>query len=300
MANAKSVMFRLTYHIQRNIRLHKNVYKKMVYFQDGNQGMRANKSRTLDREKDKTNQSSDNSKANKTKDSDGVGQQRTRRERKRTRERQSRRKEGQDSSKKEKENQKEPVKSTKNDGISAKDDKEKRKKNIENHRDRGHQQDSLDDAVPLETHSSSKSDSKNTKKKIVDDTIDVAGDVSQKKSYSDLSSKERSVTNLKNKDRPSLQIYQPGKRRSSSSQSLNSENVGDELSPSNEKPERDIFDKAPSKPRTRGMDSKNQKESSTNKNRISRYSEKRHKAKEKRETMDNANNEKGSDYNEDA
>lgn len=117
--------------------------------------------------------------------------------------------------------------------------------------------------------------------------------------------KDRSVTNLRNKDRPSLQIYQPGKRRTTNSATSEhddpSENKGS-VSPDIERECTEIVE--PEKPSSsstsaaKGNRKRNDaKESSksqnddrkkpSNEKRISRYSEKRNKAKEKRDVTDN-------------
>lgn len=115
--------------------------------------------------------------------------------------------------------------------------------------------------------------------------------------------KDRSITNLRNKDRPSLQIYQPGaKRRTSTS-------TGPDNSCENRGAENDADTKvdANNVPSTstssRGHDNRGQRNrkdsakgqcddtkkstTTTTEKRISRYSEKRNKVKEKRDLSDN-------------
>lgn len=105
---------------------------------------------------------------------------------------------------------------------------------------------------------------------------------------------------MKNKDRPSLQIYQPGKRRTNSVS-----NPGDELSDNRgaTTPENEIChnpmgnsEKPASSKSSDSRKRSDAKESSknnddrkkpANEKRISRYSEKRNKAKEKRDLTDN-------------
>lgn len=112
--------------------------------------------------------------------------------------------------------------------------------------------------------------------------------------------KERSFSNLKNKDRPSLQIYQPGKRRTNSSSNL--DEIGDNRGATTPEMEcsTNPIGNAEKPASTKSGDNRKRndaKESSknnsddrkkpANEKRISRYSEKRNKAKEKRDLTDN-------------
>lgn len=109
------------------------------------------------------------------------------------------------------------------------------------------------------------------------------------------------MTNLRNKDRPSLQIYQPGKRRVSSSSGQDGGDSKDQTSPENECNEMIDIEKPSSSSSLKCCDTRKRndvaKDSSksqnddrkkaSNEKRISRYSEKRNKAKEKRDLTDN-------------
>lgn len=113
--------------------------------------------------------------------------------------------------------------------------------------------------------------------------------------------KERAITNLRNKDRPSIQIYQPKRRTGNASGT-------DNTSPNEYKTqissENETYDKMDNeKPSTsskcsdsrKRCDKKNDSskgyiddsKKSSNEKRISRYSEKRNKVKEKRDLTDN-------------
>lgn len=116
-------------------------------------------------------------------------------------------------------------------------------------------------------------------------------------------SKDRSITNMRNKDRPSLQIYQPGKRRtnSTSGSTPTDEKGEDKCMDATENFDYEIeeaaasTDKAQSSSKNDEKKRNDAKESSkiddrkkpSNEKRISRYSEKRNKAKEKRDLTDN-------------
>lgn len=113
--------------------------------------------------------------------------------------------------------------------------------------------------------------------------------------------KDRSITNLRNKDRPSLQIYQPGKRRTGSSSTNDQDDpndIKDSLSPEIESMETNDLEKTVSSTKSNNNRKRSDaKESSkvqnderkkpSNEKRISRYSEKRNKAKEKRDVTEN-------------
>lgn len=119
-------------------------------------------------------------------------------------------------------------------------------------------------------------------------------------------SKDRSITNMRNKDRPSLQIYQPGKRRTNSSSTTptdekcegkfmyTQENDFDdcEMEANTEIAQSTSAVKNGERKRSDAKESsKNQSDDRgkkpANEKRISRYSEKRNKAKEKRDLTDN-------------
>lgn len=114
---------------------------------------------------------------------------------------------------------------------------------------------------------------------------------------------------MRNKDRPSLQIYQPGKRRTGNSTTgqdnaspteyktqISSENETNEKFDT-EKPSSSTSKSSDTRKRSDKKDPKDQKDTSkgpsddpkksTNEKRISRYSEKRNKVKEKRDLTDN-------------
>lgn len=111
--------------------------------------------------------------------------------------------------------------------------------------------------------------------------------------------KDRSVTNMRNKDRPSLQIYQPGKRRVSSTSGPDAGDSKGQTSPENEcneyidieKPSSSSKSCCDTRKRTDAKDSSksqnDDRKKVSNDKRISRYSEKRNKAKEKRDLTDN-------------
>lgn len=113
--------------------------------------------------------------------------------------------------------------------------------------------------------------------------------------------KERSISNLRNKDRPSLQIYQPSKRRTSNSTGPDNscenknrtEYDADATDDNNVQP-------STSSSSSRGHDNRKRNDKkdsakgqcddskkSTTEKRISRYSEKRNKVREKRDLSDN-------------
>lgn len=112
--------------------------------------------------------------------------------------------------------------------------------------------------------------------------------------------RERAITNLRNKDRPSLQIYQPGKRRTNSSTSLtptedkcenkfecsSNEGTSTEKAQSSSK----NGDRKRNDAKESGKGQSDERKKPANEKRISRYSEKRNKAKEKRETNDLTDN----------
>lgn len=106
---------------------------------------------------------------------------------------------------------------------------------------------------------------------------------------------------MRNKDRPSLQIYQPGKRRTNSTTSItptedkceskfNSVECSSNEGTSTEKPQstskNDDRKQNDGKESTKGQSDDRKKPA--NEKRISRYSEKRNKAKEKRDLTDNS------------
>lgn len=114
--------------------------------------------------------------------------------------------------------------------------------------------------------------------------------------------KDRSITNLRNKDRPSLQIYQPGKRRTSIHSESAQDQSGDKSSASSEKESstKDLksldYDKCIKDGSTKNDDRRKRNDTRyssksyqddgkkiANEKRVSRYSEKRNKVKEKRD-----------------
>lgn len=104
--------------------------------------------------------------------------------------------------------------------------------------------------------------------------------------------KDRSITNLRNKDRPSIQIYQPGKRRANSlttseDNPTTPENENIQHGTNSEKPSKSNRNRKHSDAKESSKNANDDGKKSSNEKKISRYSEKRNKAKEKRDLNDN-------------
>lgn len=117
--------------------------------------------------------------------------------------------------------------------------------------------------------------------------------------------KDRSITNLRNKDRPSLQIYQPGAKRRTSTSTGPDNNSCENKNRVEHETDTKFDNNVPSTSATssrghenrkrndkkdfatKGHSDDNSKKSITSEKRISRYSEKRNKVKEKRDLSDN-------------
>lgn len=288
--------------------------------------MRTIKSRPLDRDRNKRNADQSGNKSDKVKEMKAEGGlSRFEREKQRNKERQARRKEERERLRKEKEAKKSesnikveniPTKDPMNtkDGNNSKepkeskDDKEKVKKYSESRRERRSR--ALErERVTNKSKNDQKDESKSnatathaTDEKVVENGQDnnqiEFDDDDKTQEKCNKKDRERSITNLRNKDRPSLQIYQPGKRRNQTSSQDNLDKDSRSLPQSgtddSEKQASDSSIKRQSSSKS-GDRSKNNNENDATANlsqesrkklftekRVSRYSEKR-KAKEKRD-----------------
>ncbi|XP_031626703.1 regulator of nonsense transcripts 3B-like [Contarinia nasturtii] len=250
--------------------------------------VRTIKSRPLDRDRNK------NSDGNKEKSENS----RAEREKQRNKERQARRKEERERNRKEREKIKDEKKVTiataaetdQKDSKNDKDGTEKVKKYSESRRDRKRRNES-NSGVKSSQSKSEQKESNEAKDSQADTTPrstsndDSRGNNAESKQR-EKEQKDRSITNLRNKDRPSLQIYQPGKRRTNSLTTSE-----DPTTPENESTTINLEKPSKSHENRKRSDAKESSKSDdskklSNEKRISRYSEKRNKAKEKRDLTD--------------
>ncbi|XP_055311107.1 regulator of nonsense transcripts 3B-like [Sitodiplosis mosellana] len=266
--------------------------------------VRTIKSRPLDRDR---NKNADKEKNEKSEIS------RSEREKQRNKERQARRKEERERNRKDREKEKEEKKAAAavndkpdtelKDSKNDKDGAEKVKKYSESRRDRKKRNESGSKSTQSKTDHKESADAQADGQQSISTDDNKNNNTETKQQREQREQKERSISNLKNKDRPSLQIYQPGKRRTNSSSYPGdeaSENRG-ATTPENEscsnqignseKPASSSSKSGDSRKRTESKESsKNQsddRKKPANEKRISRYSEKRNKAKEKRDLTDN-------------
>lgn len=264
--------------------------------------MRTIKSRTLDRDRGRKDSKQEKEKGakmsaddhrraeNEKRDAERYKKQKERQER-----RDAKRKEERERYRREKEGKSAKGDSNQNATLPAanKDDKEKVKKYSESRRERRERRAEENATVnaPTSRHSDkpakppktedvkSTQSNNNDKKRPVEYQSQNSMDETKSNSSGEnsASQKERSVQNLRNKFRPSLQIYQPGRRRSDAS------STSETKTKTNDKEVASTVDDSEQQPQSSSHvdDGK----SKTDK-KVSRYTERRSKAREKRSMSD--------------